>query len=588
MAKELSSLLKKKTWTGREVGLALLKTIDDQMSERKRNPKQQTFTPADIQRMLKTLDNNDDIAVYNEYCAIYSSVIDSFNLIQAMIQQFYNGYNKYVFALQLLKKGEDYYRTVCRFPLIMTQKEFDDRRAAKEKELQANEESLASLILDAAATYYDEGKAPAAVKKAIDDLADKPITRKRILDTYRNKKYRYIFENGMDSETTDHDKIAEYLTDACGGGMERLKAYYKVFFEGEAGLQALYKRNTGKSIPKGKLKRAEYLFEFLVQAADRGGVLLFSDMEDAPIVSGLFVEPVKVKIEEMLEEYDGDMQTELEYVREEYSADHSDGSFSEFIEDYPALYKALRADVEKHFPAAKKIKDLDKPFITWGELAKADYLNFAELCEIRPDEIYRIMEGKRTDSEGLLEWRRASGAGIAIYQGEEYNDPTKGGLHVEQIGGIEHSMKNPDLLEDTKDAIDVLILPALRFVYAYNEVLAALRDVYEIPFLQDCYIDMTDHEGKIENVDTMLFQLYHDIFGTDDEKAKKRAFLRKYLTPIGNEELKPTEEDREKLREKLRKAKGTTGARELIKKYELLILDTMPGGGETSWREQVQ
>ena len=49
--KELTSILKKKTWTGREVGLALLKTIDDQVQERKRNPKKRTFTEDDIKRM---------------------------------------------------------------------------------------------------------------------------------------------------------------------------------------------------------------------------------------------------------------------------------------------------------------------------------------------------------------------------------------------------------------------------------------------------------------------------------------------------------------------------------------------------------
>ena len=580
--KELTSILKKKTWTGREVGLALLKTIDDQVQERKRNPKKRTFTEDDIKRMVNALDAT-QYNEYNEYCAIYSSVIDSFNLIQAMNQQFFNGYNQYLCILRDVMRAEDYYKTASRFPFVMTQKDFDQRKAAKEKEIRGIGESISTIILHAASVYYCEGNAPADVQKAIDALKGEPIKRDFVLETYTDTNCRYIFDNGMNSDETPHEEIAQYLNAKCGDSIERIMEYYKVFFDGEEGLQRLYKRNTGKPLPKGQKAKAAKIFDYMLMAAERGNVLLPKSADEAYLLAGLFVEPVKVKVEEITEDYEGDKQTELEFVREDY-----DEHFSEFVEDYPALYKALRADLEKHLPKAKKAKNPDKDFTTWGELADADYLSYAEYCELDSSEIYRILEGEKKTGKDLLDWRRAMQAGIAIYQGDDYKDTTKQAVTEELFGGIEFYMKHPDDLAETANcALNDLLIPALRFIYGYNEVLNAIRAVYEIPFLDSCLADTALQETRIKAADNILYTLYHNVFGTDDEQAKKRDFLRQYFKPIAGEDLQPTEEAREKLRERLRAAKGTGEARNLIKNYETLILDVMPGGGEETWRKQI-
>lgn len=587
--KELTSILKKKTWTGREVGLALLKTIDDQLSERKRNPKKRTFTPEDIQRMVQSLDNV-QAAKYNEYCAIYSTVIDSFNLIQAMNQQFLNGFNQHIWYLREIVRAEDYYHTVARFPLVMTQKEYDERKAAKEKEHRDLEVSLSMIIFHAAEYYgsdnYGRGiKPPAPIKKAIDALKGEPIKRDFVLETYTKTKCRYIFDGKLISDENTDKEISEYLTAKMGGSMERTRAYLKVFFEGEEGVKKLYKRNTGHSLPKGKEEQAVLLFNLMVYAAAEGDVDLPYDINKAPLAAGLFVEPVKVKTEEIVEEYEGDKLDELSFISEDYE-DH----FSEFIEDYPALYKALREDLEKHLPKAKKIKDTEQAFTTWGELADAGYMNYADMIKIQPGQEYEIMEGNNKTGRDLLDWRRAFGAGIAIYMGDEYKDPTKRakGLPGELFGGIEYYMRQPEAVEKmTQKTIDELILPAVRFIYAYNEVLRAILDVYEIPFLHGCEWDTSDIEERIENADDILYTLYNDVFGTEKERTAKRDFLRQYFKPLTSEELKPTKEACERIREKLRAAKGTSGARDLLKNYETLILDVMPGGGEQAWRNQI-
>jgi hypothetical protein len=72
--------------------------------------------------------------------------------------------------------------------------------------------------------------------------------------------------------------------------------------------------------------------------------------------------------------------------------------------------------------------------------------------------------------------------------------------------------------------------------------------------------------------------LYKGVYGTQEDKKRKRDFIREYFQPIEIEELKPTEEAIEALRKKIEGLGYTREATVTLKNYRKLVAEIMREG----------
>ena len=598
MAISAKSLLSKKAWTGREVGMALLMTLKyAKEKQEKGSSKPCPFTNADISRMAHSLNDNIQIDVYLEHLAIYEALVDSHNVNEGMLQQYYHGFYRYMMAIQEAYRGENILDVIRKTPLIMTQKEADEELERRKKAEEDTKESFASVIVCASSKYaewYEEGKEiPAPIKKALNGLKKEEVLDNRLKADYLEDEtsYNFILPDGRKSGEITSDELSEALNEACGGRAERVKLYHKALFEGDEALKRIYKKNTGKALRADMMDEARRVFDRLTFAASKG---LSLPSGDAELVCALLAEPIKVKLEKVepenkrVSKYDallyGDFFTYYIETEEEFSV---------FMEEYAPLYKAVRAELEKVFPKAKKAKAggyCEWDFATYGDLAAVDFLDYKDLVSFEYGLREAISYGK--DAETEEERRRARRAllyGIAIYQGdkyeERYNDPL---TNAEIYTGVDYLMHNADTVNSMQETIEKLALPALRFVYGYNEFLAALSEVYELPFLKALSMDLSRPEEQIENLNAILYSLYAGVSGTDEEKEEKRRFLKENFAPIRPEDVQPTDKGKAKIREALKEVRGTSKAKRFFKFFERAIIMTMREGGTEKWIKDLE
>ena len=69
----------------------------------------------------------------------------------------------------------------------------------------------------------------------------------------------------------------------------------------------------------------------------------------------------------------------------------------------------------------------------------------------------------------------------------------------------------------------------------------------------------------------MLYMFYAEVYGTQEEKDRKRELIKEIFCPVDYEELKPTAEAIEAVTAELDKLGFSTEARKKLKKFDSLI-----------------
>ena len=97
---QLDKLLKKKGWTGKEVGQLLIASLLNDIKQLGQGEKTPLFSQADFEKMESSLNSDFDYLSYGVYRELYSSILDSFNIGQGLCQQFYNGFSRLYLMLR--------------------------------------------------------------------------------------------------------------------------------------------------------------------------------------------------------------------------------------------------------------------------------------------------------------------------------------------------------------------------------------------------------------------------------------------------------------------------------------------------------
>lgn len=611
---KIDKLLKKKGWTGEEVGKALVASLLNDIRNQGKRDYAPLFSQADFERMESSLTTDRAFLAYGVYRDIYNSLVDTYNRGQGLYQQFYNGYYRYLLRLKEAMDADKALQDIENYPLIMTEQQYTRVEAATrswERGFKTSYHALLFAVISACMEKLEAGQPdeiPAELLQAIEATKAEAVTNSRILNAYNgdlgegyytlpdgrrsDKLSKEEWENALQEEYLKTHKLtingqpASPVETLRHFNSERLIRGYELFFKGADAIRVAFKEQTGRDLEGDA---SEILDELEAEILNAGKTIagtlrrdihtLYTNNLDTPVVWHTYEE-----LPEGLTKYDI-----LRDLLGRYSGEYEDDiptkdQLKEFKADYPALYAALEAYIKGTVPAAGSIKpaQIYRDTLSWGELIDSGIIGYRDL-EISSYNIIHYLQEKGACK--FADAQRAALRGIAILRDPKQYQTDAAGDYIED--------KNPLVYFDSIDAIaeseteqneieklqSNLILPALRFLYSYNALIKIIGEVYDIDGIEAAQFNTSQFESQIEAFNQLLYTFYFDSYGDAAEKARKRELIKEIFTPIEIEAQKPTAEAIEGLRDELSKAGISTTARKLLSAFEGLVERLYSGEG---------
>ena len=608
MALNINRLLNKKAWTGAEVGKALIASFAHDVRNKGNKDKEPLFTQAEFNRMTDSLQTEQQIGAYLVYEKIYSSCIDSFNRSESFSQQFLHGYYRLLTELDRVMQADHALKAVEEYPLILSKAQYERILAAEQEKKRSTETTFNYILFDYLVyCIANIAEAPEAIRKAIEACKKEAVSNSRILDNYNDDMGEgyYILPDGTESRSCSNEEWQQALQ----------KAYIK-------------EHNLPKDITEQELK--EYVFNYnaarhlqvmellfkgkdaLLEWAKEQGFdteeLEQSDIEDfvervlehevsyakgtiaGTLSTGSLERENYCKWVDIKEAPEG--LTKYDIIAEPELLNRYSGGFSddipeeqqleEFIADYPALYKALTAELKKALkikskPAADKI-------YTWGELADIGLGFYPSYIEVTDTDIIDYYCSTDTEEEKQKR-QRAAFRGIAVIaegSGCNCNIDKATGDYIEPVNPYTQVMSLDSIgIEDAMQIegyTSILIAPAARYLLAYNAFLDILAVSYDIPDIEAGKADLSGLESRIDAYNNLLYMAFEGMAGSKEEKRRKRKLLQDYFSTIDWNSLKPTPEAIEEVTKQLNDLGMGRKAADKLKTYDAFI-DILMGEG---------
>lgn len=563
MAKTLKTILNKKSWTPRELGLAVLYNLENDLQHvGENNPP--LFSQDQLNKMVSTI-GEDGRAELEVYDLLNRTFVNNRNLIKAYLQQALHGYYKYSTCLAELSREESNFSAKISTPLIITQEHYDqlaERLINRIGEEQLSYFEILFKTLDYFLEEYRSGAdtLPEVIKLAIIDTKVQPVTNPRIIENFIKEMQLgyYVETEGKKSVIVPVEDIEHYRE-------ERDKDKPKLTAEQQLEL----KIEAARIVYQGELaviEKLRTLPDFILaeypkmDSEERGELLaqalqyeLYPDTKSAtpPTFVTMKELPPGISkyniISDALELYNG--STENFFKGGYHFKATAREQAKEFKKDYPALYAALDAYIRERIPATAELKanQLHKPIITMNELLHSQYVpimgyfNFdnIQLQELFPSDSeedfitrMKIFNGVAILSDPPTAYQKATAYKRGIYEPVSFENAF---ISFEDL--IEHS----EVCSVVTSAYESLE-NAVRMIYAYNALCEILLDLFDIPFLKVIYEDIGFLEHQIKSINRMIYVLYITPPGSPAMQKQAREAMKEYLRPIDVETFKPSKE----------------------------------------------
>ena len=546
----INKLLSQSTWKGKEVGKAVLLTlIELNKTQAETKP---LFSKEDIRKMVKGLANEHERDIYNRYVDLNNAIIGMSMLTEGYLQQAYHGYFKHLLTLMDLHHAQDSQRITEAYPVIMTEKQYQDHYARAQKETRERKASFKDIILELLGQYTtdreDKPKTPKPIKDALEALKKEPVTSEFILSRI-NKHLGLGYRQLPDGRRSDQMSKEEWQQ----AFEEMYLAKHKITIDGRPATYEEAMREVGEQRIVRHWRRAYEAEKPIDDFEDM-------DLEEKEELSGITWHDYEAPPEGLTKwdiiAGDWDM-TELYSCAYQEDAGHEKAYFNEFIKDFPKLFSALKEELAKYKGLAKiadtKPANYLKEAITYGELADAGIWYYQDITTPSHWDVV-----KRAGQPG---YRKLNG--IAILKEDTYS---KSVTHIDENGYFIDPYKN-HLLEkitaiENKEALirtrDTLLMEGLRLVLAFNAILDIFAEVYSTPELAHLKKDESHLKSILGAFNNITMSLYASIKGSDEEQREQRTRLKKIYPTIDLEALRPTEETISKVKAKIAD-KGVTG-----------------------------
>lgn len=569
--KNIDRLLKKKGWTGAELGKLLIASMLNDIKTGG-DPARALFSQKDFESMEKTLTTDRDFLEYGVYSTLYSALTDAFNKGQGLYQQFYNGFQRAFTELTECYHADMALKALENTPLIMTESQYNRLEAEAKKTLEAYKESFCSLLFYTLDYFLEhEEEAPDTIKKALE--ATKAVDAKgntflsRYNRTYGEGYYQLPTGARSDKLTTKewqdtiqkyylktHELIvngekAGYLDTLRDFNQSRLIKMYELIFKGAEAVSSFYTEKTGEELPEEEAEALLKALEYYVDDKHTDNealakLLPYLDYDNMGEWHYYEEPPEGLSLYYLLEMYP-------EAYRGAYKDIDEKTAHKLLKKDAPELYKAIKDFIEATVAKAKRLKanQLYKDIVSWGELAKLHFLNYEELTEPEDNNIIDTFL-KDEDSTRSKSYRyRVAYNGIAVIKRPHSSQEDQNGDYIEEDSPL-HFFRTLDKLKedeksqrDLKDFGEKLFKPALSYMYAYNALLGLIGREYDLPDLQEvAQFDTSLFERKIAGYNGVLYMFHYEAYGNEAERDRKRAIIRACFDDIDPYTLKPSQE----------------------------------------------
>lgn len=544
-----NKLLSQSTWKGKEVGKAVLLTlIELNKTQAETKP---LFSKEDIRKMVKGLANEHERDIYNRYVDLNNAIIGMSMLTEGYLQQAYHGYFKHLLTLMDLHHAQDSQRITEAYPVIMTEKQYQDHYARAQKETRERKASFKDIILELLGQYTtdreDKPKTPKPIKDALEALKKEPVTSEFILSRI-NEHYGLGYRQLPDGRRSDQMSTEEWRQAV----EEILTARHNITIDGRPATFEETMREVGEQRLILNWRRA-YEAESPVNMEDL-------DLEEREELSGITWHTYETPPEGLTKwdiiAGDWDM-TELYSCAYQEDAGHEKAYFNEFIKDFPKLFSALKEELAKYKGLAKiadtKPANYLKEAITYGELADAGIWYYQDITTPSHWDVV-----KRAGQPG---YRKLNG--IAILKEDTYS---KSVTHIDENGYFidphkDHLLERITAIENKEALIrtrDTLLMEGLRLVLAFNAILDIFAEVYATPELAHLKKDESHLKSILGAFNNLTMSLYASVKGSDEEQREQRTRLKEIYPTIDLEALRPTEETTSKVKARIAD-KGVTG-----------------------------
>ena len=535
MASNINGLLSQKKWTGEEVGRALITHFIESYIELCIPSQKPSLSVKDLERMKATLEQDHDRKAYNRYVRLYEAIVEAMNTAQTMEQQFYHGFYRLLNVVQGATSAAVAYQSVFDYPIIMTQKQYDESRKRAEDRARGIKDTPAALLFHAISYYAKEAaqkkKLPKPIKALMDDMKKQQYTNTDIfrLLAKANGDGFYLFEDGSRSDEMTEDEYAEKLKEAQGatvldytpGTVEHTHAFINarrtVFDYRQEGLPPDAAREAAEEQDDNAWPKWVWDTDFPPGGVSRYDIV-FGDYSEATAETFYYAETEEIACQ-----------------------------FDAFKREFPDVVDVVTSELCKNKTAAAVFAPghaPDEELITWGELADGKVLDFADY--IKP-----CMDDIRDD---FNDHQKTRYGGTRSFEVAIVGEPQE--FHLDDNGYYKNpyeklnkflSSRFEAIDESAEDYREKLIKPALANLYAVDRLLDLAAKLHGFPDLRLLRPNVAEIEEKIEAHNGLVVLLYDDLKQFPDWEEK----VVKHLALIDPEKLKPSAGLEERMREAL-------------------------------------
>lgn len=552
----IDRLLKKKGWTGEELGRLELANTLNMFSQSLQGIQEPVpiVSKADFRKMLDTITDPIEGRIYNGYISIHEWFSTAYTYATANEQQAHLNFNELMTTITNAITAESVYKYVSELPLIMTEKQYKQTVEQRTEEILAKDGETAfnlfNLLVEALDYYIRQLQKEPRKANPLKPLKKK-LEAEKVTDPLILMKYNKVMKYG-------------YLETPDGKRSDKLSS--------EEWAKALMPDNRPYN-PEAEKKRrilthAHFMYTEGMSFEEADSAVYKASVERGETIEPTFhyypEPPEDLNKWEILETGDlgeyyvslwGEEREGLSY-EESIVADAKD-----FIKEYPTVVKALLEDMEQYIEGVSSIpvEEWANQLYSWRDLYRVNAYGFREMYT---DDI-AIFDGNR----------RAQLNGIAILKPNSIGctriDRETGFYKAPDIRNILCSISLEQYFTDAEgyaesleklERAKKLLLDSLYFLKGYNLALDLIADRFKLEELEVAKLSTDNLEERIQALNSSIELLYKRIKETDYEdeelKAKKLEVLKDVFTPISLEGLDIPEEKIAKAKEDMKDFKA--------------------------------